>query len=197
MFHGLPQNNCNWKLGKLKPNMRIIYTPLDIMEKWLRSPVHTAIGIIKSIHPPIYRVCVSGHPGSLSLLSLQMPSVPLAAWNKGISNFSHYPVKCGKRLAGVRSQTILMQSSPHRLTSRERVEGDEQGKMERVRTLKRLHGGDWARAGGEMVKWRERGGKAGGIKMATIGEDGCDETEAEGGWGVSLLQQIVLTLIHH
>lgn len=45
---------------------------------------------------------------------------------KGFSNFSHYPVKCGKRLAGLRSQTNLMQSSPRRQTRREGMERDEE-----------------------------------------------------------------------
>lgn len=54
---------------------------------------------------------------------------------KGISDFSHYPEKCGNRLAGVRSQTELMQSSPHR-----RGEGEEEKWKKMKKERWREHG---------------------------------------------------------
>lgn len=79
---------------------------------------------------------------------------------KGISNFSHYPVNCGKWLLGVQRQTNVMQSSPHRQTVRERMEGDEQWKMERVGALKRVVGGDGGkREMDESEERRERDGE--------------------------------------
>lgn len=45
---------------------------------------------------------------------------------KGFSDFSHYPGKCGTRLAGLRSQTNLMQSSPPQ-ANKERGDGNRRG----------------------------------------------------------------------
>jgi len=60
---------------------------------------------------------------------------------KGISDFSHYPKNCGKRLAGVRSQTNLMQSPPQ---GERWMERDEERKTERVTDWRRQKDGlEW------------------------------------------------------